>query len=238
MLLLLALCLSLPMFYFFSPLEIVQVIFTCLLTCTFFTGLQVHVTFTCTIYGVFPCTLDICSCFFLLPTLKIGFTQVPGLFPLTIILHQLVTYTSQAFDIILCLQIQPPCCYLLPIHFYAAFLFQRHRQLILHRKTISFSYLPVTNIDNNIYACIYGYVYTHIHTPDNCTKARLKKRKEKQVVAPVCQAIVVRAKQAKPEHTQARQSLTGPQAYVAILTQRLLQAIATPFFQGYKATNE
>lgn len=81
------LCLCLPTFYFFSPLEPLEVIFTCLLTCSFFTGLQVHVTFKCTTYAVFACMTDICSFFSLLPIPKTGLTQVPRLFSLTIITY-------------------------------------------------------------------------------------------------------------------------------------------------------
>lgn len=62
-----------------------------------------HVTFKCPTHGVFSCMLDICSFFSLLPTPKTGFTQVPGLFPLTKAIHWWVIYSFQAFDIILCL---------------------------------------------------------------------------------------------------------------------------------------
>lgn len=44
-------------------------------------------------------------------------------------------------------------------------------------------------------------MYIYIHIPDNCTKA-----KTNQVVAPDCQTIIVTAKQAKTEHTQAKSS--------------------------------
>lgn len=45
---------------------------------------------------MFSCMLDICSFFSLFPSPKIGFTQVQGLFPLTITIHWGVIYSSQA----------------------------------------------------------------------------------------------------------------------------------------------
>lgn len=55
----------------------IWVIFICFLACSFFTGLQVHVTAN-VLYMVCFHILDIPSFFSLLPIPKTGFTQVQG----------------------------------------------------------------------------------------------------------------------------------------------------------------